>query len=71
MKREVRHLYLTLFQKNGKVVDLKKIVGYYEKYDQFRDDVMASDDAPRILKHSLMVMRMPKFLIWAKGYFIK
>ena len=69
IKREVLYLYRALL-KEGKMLDLHKMIGYYEDYIGLRKEIMKADEAPQTLKVGLPPLKMPKYLIWAKQYLI-
>jgi len=70
IKREVRCLYKALL-KEGKLLDLRKMIGLYEDYNKLRKKVLASDEAPQTLKVGMPPLKMPKYLKWAKKYLVK
>ena len=70
IKREVRCLYLALLKEGRTVLDLKKMIGFYEDYNDLRARVMNSAEAPSTLKVSLPPLKMPKYLKWAKQYLV-
>lgn len=67
IRREVRYLYLALL-KPGAVLDLAKIIGFYDEYNGLRDRVMNSQEAPAALKRDLVPLSMPKYLDWVREY---
>jgi hypothetical protein len=70
IKREVRCIYTALL-KNSKMLNLRKMIGFYEEYDKFRKRVHNSEEAPMALKNYLPPLKMPKYLMWAKKYLVK
>lgn len=70
LKREVRYLYLALLKEQGRTMDLRKIIGFYEEYEDLRNRALASDEAPKALKNNLPPLKMPKYLQWVKQYLI-
>jgi len=70
MRREVRCLYRALLKEDGVMLDLHKMIGFYEEYNDLRDRVMSSQEAPGTLKNNLPPLKMPKYLQWAKQYLI-
>lgn len=70
IKREVGCLYRKLLKQDGKVLNLKKIIGFYEEYNNLRSRIFNSDEAPYSLKVDLHPLKMPQYLIWIKQYLI-
>jgi len=73
-KREVRCLYLMLLKNNGRIVNINKIIGYYNQYDnliQSKDDL----DFPHTIKNGLVYgksgIKTPKYLQWSKKFLVK
>lgn len=74
MKREVLCLYKRLLKPNGKVLNLKKMIGFYEEYHDFRNRVLNSPEAPWPLKNEFKyspTVKMPLYLKWAKKYMVE
>lgn len=70
MRRELRWIYKLLLKPNGRVASLKKILGRYEQYETFRQELAEDEDTPGSLKASLHPVEMPKYLKWASQYVI-
>jgi len=68
MRREVKYLYRRLLKKNGRVLDLKNIIGFYDEYNDLRGRALNNQEAPRELKYYLPAIKMPKYLQWAKQF---
>jgi hypothetical protein len=73
MKQQIRYLYLAVIAKGGKFRDIRKMISYYEEYDEFKERVMNDPDCPAAVKGGLSVPfpKMPKYLIWIKQYINK
>ena len=70
IRREVRCLYLALLKKDGVVLNLSDMVGYYEEYIDLRGRIINSQEAPSTLKVGLPPLKMPKYLKWVKKYLV-
>lgn len=70
MRREVRCLYRKLLKEDGKILDLKKIIGFYDEYNDLRGRILNSREAPGTLKNSLPPLKMPQYLKWIRQYLI-
>jgi len=70
LRREVRCLYLALLKESATVLDLRKMIGFYEDYNDLRSRVISSAEAPSTLKVSLPPLKMPKYLKWVKQYLV-
>ena len=69
IRREVRCLYKVLLKEKGIIFNLKEMIGFFDEYQNLRDRVLRSDEAPPSLKAGLMYeYKMPKYLKWAKKY---
>ncbi len=68
--REVKWLYKKLLKPDGSVLNLKKIIGFYDEYNDLRGRILNSREAPGTLKHSLPPLKMPLYLKWAKKYLV-
>ncbi len=68
IKREVRYLYLALLKNDGAILNLKKMINFYEEYNDLRGRVLSSREAPSTLKVSMPPLKMPKYLKWVKQY---
>ena len=72
MRREVRCLYKALLKEDGVMLNLKKMIGFFEEYRDLRTRVLCSNEAPPSLKAGLVYeLKMPKYLKWVKKYLIK
>jgi hypothetical protein len=71
MKREIRFLYKLLLKPDGKVLDVRKVIEMYHKYDEFRNEVLNSEEAPETMKGFFPKVEMPKYLEWVQQYVIK
>lgn len=61
---------MALLKESGTVLDLRKMIGFYEEYNDLRARVMNSAEAPSTLKVSLPPLKMPKYLKWVKQYLV-
>jgi hypothetical protein len=68
--REVRYLYKKLLKEDGRMLNLKRVIGFYDEYNDLRGRVLGSREAPYTLKIDLRPLKMPLYLKWAKKYLV-
>ena len=72
IRREVRCLYKALLREKGVTFNLKEMIGFFDEYQNLRDRVLRSREAPPSLKAGLIYdYKMPNYLKWVKKYLIK
>jgi len=69
MRREPKYLYLLLL-KEKKFINLRKIMVYYNKYNDLLN-LANGTDMPENIKEQLPPLKMPKYLEWVKKYIIR
>ena len=71
MKREVRYLYLAVIDEGGRFRDIRKMIAYYEEYNEFKQRLVNDPDCPAAVKYAIAgspSLKLPKYLIWAKQF---
>jgi len=68
-KREVRFLYLMLLKNNRRIVNIKKAIGYYNKYTELEKIAQNDPDCPEAIRARVAgSIAVPKYLEWVKEY---
>jgi len=70
MRRELRWIYKALLKPDGKVVEIRELIGFYDRYNAFRKEIQESNVAPGTLKNSLPPVKMPRYLEWLSQYIV-
>lgn len=73
VKREVKYLYKKLLKPDGRILNLKNVIGFYDEFNDFVKRVHTSEESPDALKSkfgwsSMSRLEMPLYLKWAKKY---
>jgi len=68
IRREVRNSYLALLKTEGKAIDVKDLIRFYDEYDEFRNRLLANPAAPSSLKVQLPPIRVPQYVAWMKKF---
>lgn len=70
-KREVRYLYPFILKSDGYIVDVKKAIGFYDRYNAWARDLAVDPDCPSTIRKCLILgpegIRMPNYLKWARS----
>lgn len=70
MQRNVMWAYKAFFDKEG-IRSISEQIGYYERYNNLRDEVKNNPDAPQSLKVNMKPIKMPKYLKILKKHLVK
>lgn len=68
VKREVRNSYLALLKSEGKMIQIRDLIRFYDEYDDFRGRLINNPAAPSSLKVQLPPIRVPQYVEWIKRY---
>jgi len=71
MRREVRCLYCAVFKASGRQENIKEMVGWYDRYNAFRKEVLESESAPSTIKTQVVPIKTPQYIKWVKQYIIE
>jgi hypothetical protein len=64
MERKARCLYIALLKNS---CELRKMIGFYEEYNDLRSRIMNSVESPIMLKSLFLLVKTPKYLIFGNA----
>ena len=67
VKRELYYVYRAIFRGENQV-NIKKLINYYDEYNDFRQKILGDLSAPSTIKTQLVPIRPPKYIIWLKKF---